>query len=89
MLNWLHIDDDSFPGFRLKVPLMIVLESLKHDCPTLRRVGETWMRCSLRSYIRYVYECLFFYVADVDPTGYWSHSSTAYLIRRFDESLLW
>ncbi|KAF8131645.1 Dopey, N-terminal-domain-containing protein [Boletus edulis] len=49
---WRLTDDDSLPGFRLKVPLMIVLESLKNDCPTLRRVGETWMRCSLRSYIR-------------------------------------
>lgn len=52
-------DDDSLPGFRFKVPLMIVLETLKHDCPTSRRVGETWMRCSLRSYIRYAYEYWF------------------------------
>lgn len=56
---WLRIDDDTLPGFRLKVPLMIVLESLNQDCPTSRRVGETWMRCSLRSYIRYVYKCWF------------------------------
>ncbi|KAF8559912.1 hypothetical protein OG21DRAFT_1528688 [Imleria badia] len=49
---WRLTDDDSLPGFRLKVPLMIVLESLNHDCPTSRRIGETWMRCSLRSYIR-------------------------------------
>ncbi|KAG9313948.1 Dopey, N-terminal-domain-containing protein [Chiua virens] len=49
---WRLTDDESVPGFRFKVPLMIVLETLKHDCPTSRRVGETWMRCNLRSYIR-------------------------------------
>ncbi|KAG2350958.1 hypothetical protein BDR05DRAFT_955104 [Suillus weaverae] len=49
---WRLSEDDSLPGVRLKVPLMIVLESLKHDDPSLRRVGETWMRCNLRSYIR-------------------------------------
>ncbi|KAG8219398.1 Dopey, N-terminal-domain-containing protein [Butyriboletus roseoflavus] len=51
---WRLTDDDNLPGFRFKVPLMIVLETLKHDCPTSRRIGETWMRCSLRSYIRYM-----------------------------------
>ncbi|KAG2138725.1 Dopey, N-terminal-domain-containing protein [Suillus bovinus] len=49
---WRLSEDESLPGVRLKVPLMIVLETLKHDDPTLRRVGETWMRCNLRSYIR-------------------------------------
>ncbi|KAG2076732.1 hypothetical protein BDR04DRAFT_1132425 [Suillus decipiens] len=49
---WRLSEDDSLPGVRLKVPLMIVLETLKHDDPSLRRVGETWMRCNLRSYIR-------------------------------------
>ncbi|KIK97672.1 hypothetical protein PAXRUDRAFT_824668 [Paxillus rubicundulus Ve08.2h10] len=49
---WRLTEDDALPGFRLKVPMMIVLETLKHDHPSLRRVGETWMRCSLRSYIR-------------------------------------
>jgi hypothetical protein len=32
---------------------MIILDALKNDDPGLRRVGETWMRCSLRSYLRY------------------------------------
>lgn len=32
---------------------MIILDSLKSDDPGLRRIGETWMRCSLRSYLRY------------------------------------
>ncbi|OAX42077.1 hypothetical protein K503DRAFT_863326 [Rhizopogon vinicolor AM-OR11-026] len=49
---WRLTEDDALPGVRLKVPLMIVLETLKHDDPSLRRVGETWMRCNLRSYIR-------------------------------------
>ncbi|KAF8845997.1 hypothetical protein BDN67DRAFT_891629, partial [Paxillus ammoniavirescens] len=49
---WRLTEDDALPGFRLKVPMMLVLETLKHDHPSLRRVGETWMRCSLKSYIR-------------------------------------
>jgi len=32
---------------------MIILDTLKSDDPGLRRIGETWMRCSLRSYLRY------------------------------------
>lgn len=31
---------------------MIVLDTLKSDDPSLRRIGETWMRCSLKSYLR-------------------------------------
>lgn len=33
---------------------MTVLDTLKNDDANLRRVGETWMRCSLKSYIRCV-----------------------------------
>jgi hypothetical protein len=33
--------------------MMIVLDSLKNDNPSLRRVSETWMRCSLKSYMRW------------------------------------
>lgn len=33
--------------------MMIVLDTLKSDDPSLRRIGETWMRCSLKSYLRY------------------------------------
>lgn len=32
---------------------MIMLETLKSDNPGIHRMGETWMRCSLKSYIRY------------------------------------
>lgn len=46
------IDDNMLPGFRLKVPMMIVLDTLRSEDPNLRRIGETWMRCSLKSYIR-------------------------------------
>jgi hypothetical protein len=46
-------EDSLLPGFRFKVPMMFVLDTLRSDNPTLRRLGETWMRCSLKSYIRY------------------------------------
>jgi hypothetical protein len=48
-------DDSLSPGFRLKVPMMIMLDTLKSEDPHLRRIGETWMRCSLKSYIRYMH----------------------------------
>jgi len=31
---------------------MIVLDMLNSDSPSLRRAGETWMRCNLKSYPR-------------------------------------
>ena len=46
------LEDSKLPGFSLKVPLMIILDTLKNDDPNLRRIGETWMRCSLKSYLR-------------------------------------
>ncbi|GJE86225.1 Dopey, N-terminal-domain-containing protein [Phanerochaete sordida] len=49
---WRLTDDNAALGFRLKVPMMIVLDTLKSDDPNLRRIGETWMRCSLKSYLR-------------------------------------
>ncbi|KAG1839780.1 hypothetical protein C8R48DRAFT_781978 [Suillus tomentosus] len=49
---WQLSGDDSLPGVRLKVPLMIVLETLKHEDPSLRHIGETWMQCNLRAHIR-------------------------------------
>ncbi|KAI0271467.1 Dopey, N-terminal-domain-containing protein [Gloeopeniophorella convolvens] len=49
---WRLTEDSMLPGFLLKVPLMIVLDALKNEDPSLRRIGETWMRCSLRSYLR-------------------------------------
>ncbi|RDB28675.1 Protein dopey [Hypsizygus marmoreus] len=49
---WRLTEDNLLPGFRFKVPMMIVLDTLKNDDPSLRRIGETWMRCSLKSYLR-------------------------------------
>ncbi|KAG6336234.1 hypothetical protein ID866_2853 [Astraeus odoratus] len=49
---WRLTEDEVCPGFRLKVPMMIVLNTLRHDHPAIRRAGETWMRCHLRSYTR-------------------------------------
>ncbi|TFY81819.1 hypothetical protein EWM64_g2190 [Hericium alpestre] len=49
---WRLTDDAMLPGFRFKVPMMIVLDTLKNDDPNLHRIGETWMRCSLKSYLR-------------------------------------
>ncbi|KAH6916730.1 Dopey, N-terminal-domain-containing protein [Coprinopsis sp. MPI-PUGE-AT-0042] len=49
---WRLTDDTFLPGFRFKVPLMCVLETLKSSDPELYRVGETWMRSSLKSYLR-------------------------------------
>lgn len=48
----LLVDDSLVPGYRCKMPLLIVLDSLKSEDMHVRRVGETWMRCSLKSYIR-------------------------------------
>ncbi|PPQ99509.1 hypothetical protein CVT24_005299 [Panaeolus cyanescens] len=49
---WRLSDDALLPGFYFKVPLIIILDTLKSDDPNLRRIAETWMRCSLKSYIR-------------------------------------
>ena len=49
---WRLSEDNTVPGFKFKVPLMIVLETLKSTDPGLYRIGETWMRCSLKSYLR-------------------------------------
>ncbi|KAH9948184.1 Dopey, N-terminal-domain-containing protein [Amylocystis lapponica] len=49
---WRLTDDNLAPGFHLKVPMMTVLDTLKSEDPSLRRIGETWMRCSLKSYLR-------------------------------------
>ncbi|KAF9011155.1 Dopey, N-terminal-domain-containing protein [Cyathus striatus] len=51
--------------WRLTGSMMIVLDTLKNDDPTLRRIGETWMRCSLKSYLRILDPILF---ELLDPT---------------------
>ncbi|KAJ7687383.1 Dopey, N-terminal-domain-containing protein [Mycena rosella] len=56
---WRLTEDNLLPGFRFKVPMMIVLDTLKNDDPCLRRIGETWMRCSLKSYLRVLDPILF------------------------------
>lgn len=35
--------------------MMIVLDALKDEDPNIRRISETWMRCSLKSYFRYAF----------------------------------
>lgn len=47
-----RLDDTLLPGLRFKIPMLIVLDTLKNPDPNLRRIGETWMRCSLKSYTR-------------------------------------
>ncbi|KAJ3809392.1 Dopey, N-terminal-domain-containing protein [Lentinula aff. lateritia] len=56
---WRLTEDNMLPGFRFKVPMMIVLDTLKNEEPNLRRIGETWMRCSLKSYLRVLDPILF------------------------------
>ncbi|TDL20873.1 hypothetical protein BD410DRAFT_899170 [Rickenella mellea] len=46
---WRLTEDSMLPGFRFKVPLLAVLDSLKSDDPSLRRIGETWMRPTVLS----------------------------------------
>ena len=45
-------DDHLLPGFRFKIPMMITLDTLRSDDAAIKRIGETWMRCSLKSYLR-------------------------------------
>ncbi|EIN14374.1 hypothetical protein PUNSTDRAFT_140678 [Punctularia strigosozonata HHB-11173 SS5] len=56
---WRLTDDGFLPGFRLRAPMFIVLGTLRSDDPTMRRLGEVWMRCSLRSYVRVLDPILF------------------------------
>ncbi|QRW09045.1 hypothetical protein RhiLY_08044 [Ceratobasidium sp. AG-Ba] len=56
---WRLTDDSLVPGYRCKMPLLIVLDTLKSEDVHVRRVGETWMRCSLKSYIRVIEPVLF------------------------------
>ncbi|KAG8710253.1 hypothetical protein FRC11_004702, partial [Ceratobasidium sp. 423] len=56
---WRLTDDSLVPGYRCKTALLIVLDTLKSEDIHIRRVGETWMRCSLKSYIRVIEPVLF------------------------------
>ncbi|KAI0783393.1 Dopey, N-terminal-domain-containing protein [Abortiporus biennis] len=71
---WRLTDDTLLPGFRLKIPLMLVLDSLKNDDAHIRRVAETWMRCSLKSYLRVL-----------DPLLYDLHEPAIRRISTWDE----
>ncbi|TFK70447.1 hypothetical protein BDN72DRAFT_887964 [Pluteus cervinus] len=56
---WRLSEDNLLPGFRFKVPMMTVLDTLRSDDPYIRRTGETWMRCSLKAYSRILDPLLF------------------------------
>ncbi|KAJ3774387.1 Dopey, N-terminal-domain-containing protein [Lentinula raphanica] len=62
---WRLSEDNMLPGSRFKVPMMIVLDTLKNEDPNLRRIGETWMRCYLKSYLRVLDPIMF---ELMDPT---------------------
>jgi hypothetical protein len=62
---WRLSEDNHLPGTCFHIPMMIVLDTLKSEDPALRRIGETWMRCSLRSYIRILDPILYHLM---DPT---------------------
>lgn len=50
---WRFTDDSHLPGVRLGIAMRIMLDALRsHDLAT-RRAGEAWMRCSLKSYLRW------------------------------------
>ncbi|GJJ13160.1 hypothetical protein Clacol_007411 [Clathrus columnatus] len=53
------IDDSLLPGFKFKLPLLMVLDMLKNPDPEMRRLGETWMRCNMKSYLRILEPLLF------------------------------
>lgn len=54
---WRCTDDAHMPGVRLESAVHIMLDSLRSDDLTSRRAGEGWMRCSLKSYVRYASAC--------------------------------
>lgn len=49
---WRYTEDAQLPGICLRIPMLLVLDSLKSNDFTTRRCGEAWMRCSLKSYLR-------------------------------------
>ena len=51
---WRFTDDSQLPGVRLSMAMRIMLDALQSDELGTRRAGEAWMRCSLKSYIRYI-----------------------------------
>lgn len=49
---WRYTDDSQVPGIRLSIPMHIMLDALRSDDLEVRRSGEAWMRCSVKSYLR-------------------------------------
>ncbi|KAH8923425.1 hypothetical protein BT69DRAFT_1350163 [Atractiella rhizophila] len=49
---WRSTPDEMLPGKVLKTPMFVMLDCLRSDNMSLRRLGEAWLRCSLKSYIR-------------------------------------
>lgn len=49
---WRYTDDSLVPASRLSVPMRMLLDALRSDDLSTRRVGEAWMRCSVKSYLK-------------------------------------
>lgn len=54
---WRFTEDSLQPATRLFVPMSMMLESLRSDDLGVRRIGEAWMRCSVKSHLRSVVAC--------------------------------
>lgn len=49
---WRFTEDSQLPGVKLSMAMRIMLDALHSSDLTVRRAGEAWMRCSLKSYVR-------------------------------------
>lgn len=49
---WRYTDDSLRPAMRLTIPMRMMLDSLRSEQLSTRRMGEAWMRCSVKSYLR-------------------------------------
>ena len=49
---WRFSDDSLLPASRLSIPMRMMLDALRSDDLSTRRVGEAWMRCSVKSYLK-------------------------------------
>ncbi|GAA5972409.1 hypothetical protein JCM8115_004327 [Rhodotorula mucilaginosa] len=49
---WRCTSDQQLPGQLMTTPMFGVLDGLKAEDLTTRRLAEAWMRCSLKSYLR-------------------------------------
>ncbi|GAA5993677.1 hypothetical protein JCM10908_002290 [Rhodotorula pacifica] len=60
---WRCTSDQRLPGRLMTTPMFAVLDGLKAENLTTRRLAEAWMRCSLKSYLR-VLDPILFVLAD-------------------------